>query len=170
MRLFASLASLSFTILPPFTLLSACNETATVNFRSPELVFAVNASDLGLPSELREEGATGPTIRSVHCEAAMPVCPRTSEVIVECVSAQCDPGSVLVSVPVGDAVDFDVFRSSLPQPFTHVDEIDIRAIDYAVMLNSLNVAVPPLEIWWAPGPHLVARSVLCAHSSRSRSR
>jgi hypothetical protein len=147
MRLSVSLASLSFVLLLGLLLLG-CNETATVNFRSPELAFSVNAADLGLPADLRDDAQ--PTIRSIPCDAAMPACPSTSELAVECVGAVCDPGPIDVSVPVGDAVDFDSLRSSLPQPFTRVEEIDIRAIDYTVRLNSLNVAVPPLEIWWAP--------------------
>lgn len=145
MRLFASLALLPFLLL-----LASCSDTATVNFRSPELVFTVNAADLGLPPELREDGVTGATIRSIDCNAAMPVCPRTSDVPVECIGSLCDPGAITIWVPVGDAVDFDSFRSALPQPFTRVEEIDIRSIDYAVKLNSLSVSVPPLEIWWAP--------------------
>jgi hypothetical protein len=132
-------------LLVSAAVLVGCDPTATVNFRSGELRFVVGAGALALPAELRADT----TILSIGC-AGDGTCPSTAAVPVRCEASMCDPVATTLVVPVGDVVDFEAIRAEAPQPFSRVEEIHVRAIDYTVLLNTLTIPIGPVELLWAP--------------------
>lgn len=114
------------------------------------LTFVVQTEDLMLPEELRDDSTDPPTVREVPCGDGM-LCPSTEDVDVQCDdTGTCDPAPIRVTVPLGDVFDLETVKASLD--FAEVRSFEIRSVDYVVVLNSLNMEVPGLEVFWStPG-------------------
>jgi hypothetical protein len=128
---------------------AGCDNEASVSFRTGELAFAVSATALALPDELREDGPSGATIRALPC-GPMGACPAGASVNIGCEAMVCDPEPTTVKVPLGEEVDIDVYASEFEPLLRRVDAIEIREISYAVTLNTLTVDLGELELWWGP--------------------
>jgi len=126
-----------------------CDNEASVNFRTGELLFAVPATSLSLPGELREDGPSGATIRALPC-GPMGACPAAEAVTISCDAMVCDPEPTTVKVPVGDEVDIDAYAGEFEPLLRQVDAIEVREITYAVALNTLTVDLGELTLWWGP--------------------
>lgn len=128
------------------SLLSAgCNNTVVVELQTGAQTFDLDATALGVPTELRD----GAVIASIDCSGTG-ICPSTAEVPVTCASGVCDPDALTVAVPVGDVVDFDSILAEASPVIRIVDEIQIVQADYAVSPNGLTFELPETEILWAP--------------------
>jgi len=133
--------------------MSACDTTATVNFRTGELLVEVSASSLELPDALRDPGPPA-TLRSIPC-SAMRACPRLDPLTLRCSQNACDPEPVSVSLPLGYPINFDLLETGssgevLNDILPHVDRIEIRSVTYSISEDSLNVELGELELYWGP--------------------
>jgi hypothetical protein len=129
--------------------LGGCDNTATVSFTTGELELAISASSIALPTELREDDPAGPKVRRVPCGPTT-ACPSSEEVVIACEAMTCDPAPTVVSVPLGDVVDFETTGSDRSTLLRELDSIEIREIRHRVVLNTLSVDVEEVRLFWAP--------------------
>jgi hypothetical protein len=67
-----------------------------------------------------------------------------------CIGGECDPEPRVISLPVGDVVDFDVLLREASTILRFVDAIEVTRVQYSASPNSLNVDVPDIEVFWGP--------------------
>ncbi len=131
--------------------LGACGQRITVSVSSGPIDFQVAAGEFGLPADLDDGGR----VAEVPC--AMGGCPLAAAggapIELGCDEAdRCDPGPLVVTVPVGDVVDFDRFASEaqVPELLASIERIDVEEAHWRVSTNTANVGLPEVEIYWGP--------------------
>lgn len=117
------------------------------------LKFSVSADNAMFPMQLQDTSTTPATVASLPCGPSMP-CPDLSPVSVACDMGACNPDPIAVELalqlsPTTDVFDLDRYESSLG--FASIDSVTIESIEYQVTLNTLNVDVPAVTLYWS-GP------------------
>lgn len=135
----------SWLSLLSLVLLSACNNSVVVELQTGAQTFDINAESLDIPPALRDGG----TVASIDCSGTG-ICPSTAEVMVECAANVCNPAPITVAVQVGDVVDFGAILDEAGTLVRIVDQVEIARAEYAVSPNGLTVALPAVDILWAP--------------------
>jgi hypothetical protein len=128
--------------------LAACNNSIVVELQTGAQEFDLETSSLGLPDQLRDDTGGAPVVASVDCSMTG-ICPPAG-IAISCEGGYCDPDAVLVSVPVGDVVDFDALLSDAGTLLRFVDAIEIVSVAYSVSPNSLTLSLPDVQIFWGP--------------------
>lgn len=108
-----------------------------------ELEFS--ATDLPVIEDFQEVTPSGIIIPSIECETAS-TCPMAPQINVECnEDGLCDPVATTATVHMQD-----VDLREVMDRFSVVDSIALRGVEYAVTTNTLNVDLPPVQVYWAP--------------------
>jgi hypothetical protein len=133
--------------LAPLALLlvTACNNSVVVELQTGAQTFELNAESLDIPAALRD----GDTVTAIDCSETG-ICPSSAEVTVDCAANVCNPAPITVAVQVGEVVDFGAILDEAGTLVRIVDEVEIARAEYAVSPNGLTVALPAVEILWAP--------------------
>jgi hypothetical protein len=141
----------SSSLVPSLLLLlplAACNNAIVVELQTGAQEFDLETSSLGLPEQLRDDTGGAPVVASVDCSMTG-ICPPAG-IAISCEGGLCDPDAVLVSVPVGDVVDFDALLSDAGTLLRFVDAIEIVSVAFQVAPNSLTLSLPDVRIYWGP--------------------
>ena len=134
-------------LLALFLLSSSCAGGASATFPVGVEV-SLDASEIMLPPELREEDPSGDRVRSLPCGPGG-MCPSSAEVPVTCEADRCDPAAQTISSVVGDA-DIDELAGDLGELFMTIDTIAIQSIEFNVERNTLTIPTEPIEVFWGP--------------------
>lgn len=112
----------------------------------------LSASDLIQPGSAAEtalrDSTTNPdSIRIISCTGTgAGTCVSSVDLPVSCVMSECDPDPVTISEIVAE-VDFHDIAMDVA---SHVDEVELLALDYQILSNTLTVGVGALEVFWGP--------------------
>lgn len=109
---------------------------------------AVDASEVALPAELRDDEGSAPSVRAVPC-GPMGMCPSTDEVPVTCEADVCDPAPITIAEPVGDVVDFDEITSEL-EIVRRIERVELLEASYNLTSNTFTLPVGEIELHWGP--------------------
>ncbi len=136
----------SLLLLP----LAACNNSIVVQLQTGAQQFDLETSSLGIPDQLRDDTSGSALVASLDCSGTG-ICPPAGEVAISCnESSLCDPEPVVVSVPVGDVIDFDALLSDAGTLLRFVDSIQVIAVAHQVSPNTLTLSLPDVQIYWGP--------------------
>ena len=127
--------------------LGACSNAIVIELQTGPQQFDLETSSLGLPVQLRDETGGAPVVASIDCSAT--ICPPAA-IAISCSGGVCDPDPVLVHVPVGDVIDFNVLLSDAGTLLRFLDGIEIVSVAYQVSPNTLTLSLPNVEIYWGP--------------------
>ncbi len=124
--------------------LAGCNNTVIVQLMTGAQSFEVTAGAISVPPELQD----GAVVASIPCTSGS--CPSVEGLPLSCSAGVCDPDPKLVSVPVGDVVDFDVLLREASTVLRFVDAIEVTRVAYAASPNSFSIDIPDIEVFWGP--------------------
>lgn len=125
--------------------LAGCGDAAKVTFPVGPLAVSVSTAELALPTELRD----GDVILELPC-GPMGMCPTSEALTVSCEAGVCDPAPTTIVVPLS-VVDVDTY---IPDDFrallNHIESFEVLDVTYAIELNTLNIRLPQIEVFWGP--------------------
>ena len=129
--------------------LAGCGD-ATLTFAAG-VSLDLSSSDLIPPNvaldALMSSGGGPDAIASVPCvTSSCDFLMAPPEFPLSCVATLCDPDPVTFSDKVAD-VDFHDLAMDVA---SHVDEVELIALDYRILANSLTMGVGDMEVFWCP--------------------
>jgi hypothetical protein len=126
-----------------FLLFAGCQTPLSLSFTVGPVQADVDANDLSIPPEMSD----GTTILSVACPPAECPSDATSGFQSTCVGGVCDPSAdVTVDIGVVDLSDYQ----DLSTLGDALSAAEIEAVHYTVDANTLDVDLPPTDVFWAP--------------------
>ena len=141
-------------LLPVSLMLAGCAVPGSVTLVSSAHA-TISASDLELPTSLRDDSTMPARLQSVPCGSAspaMPTCPdlgASAPTTLECSSANvCDPAPATVEAPVPDVVDIDMASGDLHSVLSVIDSIEIQSIHVSLSDETLTFDVAPIDVYW----------------------
>ncbi|MFN7701562.1 MAG: hypothetical protein ACK6CU_17620 [Deltaproteobacteria bacterium] len=123
---------------------AGCDGAVALDLVTGPQTFEITTSAVPVPPELQSGGS----IASIPCPTGM--CPGSDLLPLACVAGTCDPEPLIIAVPVGEVVDFDVLLRGASTVLRFLDAIEVRRVTYVASPNSLNVDVPDIEVFWGP--------------------
>ncbi|MCS6799204.1 MAG: hypothetical protein NZ898_11875 [Myxococcota bacterium] len=124
--------------------LPGCDDAASVAFETGELELRLSSADVEVPPSLRTgEGR----LSELPC-GPMGMCASAGSLVLECDAGRCDPAPLVFASPVGGVVDVGELAGDLEGLFAELDGIEVTAVRYAVVANTLTVDVPDVELLW----------------------
>lgn len=104
----------------------------------------IDMDELQLPPEL-----AGAEIASIPC-ADDSGCPSTDLLTTLCVATVCDPEPYRIEGPLGESVDLQELAEVANSPIAKIDSVQITSATFQIDTNTLNLALPEVELFWGP--------------------
>ncbi len=124
-----------------------CNTPIGVDVPIGPLDYTVSTASLTIPDLLRDPATM--TLRRVPCSSDS-MCPQLgpTDPAIRCVAMACDPDPFSFGLAT-DPVDLNA-NSVVARIGDHITRIEIRAVQYSVMANGLQLPLGPTDLLWGP--------------------